>query len=129
MTSLPHNLLVGMNRMRTLQLDDNPLSCDCAAGWLSRWLRGMPRLIAHARCFSPQHLRGQNLLELHDIDFKCSGIFYSYCKCLLKIVSTYEVWIHLGDIFEFSLRTTKYIRYQTGNLYPMYFLIDLMSFI
>lgn len=75
LTTLPHNLFVGMNRVRTLQLADNPLSCDCTTGWLSRWLRVVPRLIAHARCFSPQHLRGQNLLDLHDIDFKCSGIY------------------------------------------------------
>jgi slit protein 2 len=63
----------GMFRLRTLRLSDNNLNCDCHLSWLARWLRRAPRLGLYTRCFSPNQLKGQNVADLHDQEFKCSG--------------------------------------------------------
>lgn len=63
-----------LSRLRTLRLADNLLHCDCHLAWLSRWLRKAPRLAQHARCFSPNQLKGHALNQLQDHDFKCSGL-------------------------------------------------------
>jgi len=60
-------------RLRTLRLSDNNLICDCHLAWLARWLRRVPRLGLYTRCFSPNQLKGQNVADLHDQEFKCSG--------------------------------------------------------
>jgi hypothetical protein len=62
-----------MGRLRTLRLSDNNLICDCHLSWLARWLRRAPRLGLYTRCFSPNQLKGQNVADLHDQEFKCSG--------------------------------------------------------
>ncbi|XP_017468504.1 PREDICTED: protein slit isoform X2 [Rhagoletis zephyria] len=74
LTSLPHNAFSGLNRLRALRLSDNPFSCDCHLSWLSRFLRSAPRLAPYTRCQSPSQLKGQNVADLHDQEFKCSGL-------------------------------------------------------
>ncbi|KAL9920165.1 slit guidance ligand isoform 1-T1 [Glossina fuscipes fuscipes] len=73
-TSLPHNVFSGLSRLRALRLSDNPFSCDCHLSWLSRFLRNAPRLAPYTRCQSPSQLKGQNVANLHDQEFKCSGL-------------------------------------------------------
>uniref|UniRef100_A0A1A9ZRB4 Protein slit n=1 Tax=Glossina pallidipes TaxID=7398 RepID=A0A1A9ZRB4_GLOPL len=73
-TSLPHNVFSGLTRLRALRLSDNPFSCDCHLSWLSRFLRNAPRLAPYTRCQSPSQLKGQNVANLHDQEFKCSGL-------------------------------------------------------
>lgn len=73
LTSLPENLFEELFRLRTLRLSDNSLICDCHLSWLARWLRRFPRLALYTRCFSPTQLKGQNVADLHDQEFKCSG--------------------------------------------------------
>ncbi|XP_046659132.1 protein slit isoform X2 [Homalodisca vitripennis] len=74
LTSLPENLFEDLFRLRTLRLSDNNLICDCHLSWLARWLRRFPRLALYTRCFSPTQLKGQNVADLHDQEFKCSGL-------------------------------------------------------
>lgn len=62
-----------MPRIRALRLSDNPFTCDCHLSWLSRYLRNSPRLAPYTRCHSPSQLKSQNVAELHEHDFKCSG--------------------------------------------------------
>lgn len=38
-----------------------------------RYLRHSPRLAQYTKCHSPNHLKGQSLLDLQEQDFKCSG--------------------------------------------------------
>uniref|UniRef100_A0A1A9YUK8 Uncharacterized protein n=1 Tax=Glossina morsitans morsitans TaxID=37546 RepID=A0A1A9YUK8_GLOMM len=64
----------GLTRLRALRLSDNPFSCDCHLSWLSRFLRNAPRLAPYTRCQSPSQLKGQNVANLHDQEFKCSGL-------------------------------------------------------
>lgn len=64
-----------MFRLKTLRLSDNNLICDCQLSWLSKFLLHSPRLGQYTKCFSPIHLRGQNIADLLDSDFKCSGIY------------------------------------------------------
>lgn len=73
LTSLPHNVFGGLSRLRALRLSDNPFACDCHLSWLSRFLRSAPRLAPYTRCQSPSQLKGQNVADLHDQEFKCSG--------------------------------------------------------
>ncbi|XP_055904656.1 protein slit isoform X2 [Eupeodes corollae] len=74
LTMLPHNVFTGLGRLRALRLSDNPFSCDCHLSWLSRFLRSAPRLAPYTKCHSPSQLKGQNVADLHDQDFKCSGL-------------------------------------------------------
>nr|CAD7400216.1 unnamed protein product [Timema cristinae] len=74
LTSLSKDLFEDMFRLRTLRLSDNNLICDCHLSWLARWLRRSPRLALYTRCFSPNQLKGQNVADLHDQEFKCSGL-------------------------------------------------------
>ncbi|KAK7794523.1 hypothetical protein R5R35_011285 [Gryllus longicercus] len=74
LTSLAKDIFEDMYWLRTLRLSDNNLICDCHLAWLARWLRRYPRLALYTRCFSPHHLKGQNVADLHDQEFKCSGL-------------------------------------------------------
>ena len=70
---MPMDLFEDLFRLRTLRLSDNKLACDCHLTWLAAWLRRNPRLALYTRCFSPNQLKGQNVADLHDQEFKCSG--------------------------------------------------------
>ncbi|CAO1438147.1 unnamed protein product, partial [Diamesa tonsa] len=74
LTTLPRDMFIGMPRLRALRLSDNPFSCDCHLSWLSKFLRSAPRLAPYTRCHSPSQLKGQNVPDLHDQEFKCSGL-------------------------------------------------------
>ncbi|XP_055372509.1 protein slit isoform X2 [Condylostylus longicornis] len=74
LTSLPHHIFKGLGRLRALRLSENPFSCDCHLAWMSKFLRSAPRLALYTRCHSPSQLKGQNVADLHDQDFKCSGL-------------------------------------------------------
>ncbi|KAJ9579590.1 hypothetical protein L9F63_004775, partial [Diploptera punctata] len=74
LTSLGKDIFEELFRMRTLRLSDNNLICDCHLSWLARWLRRAPRLGLYTRCFSPNNLKGQNVADLHEQEFKCSGL-------------------------------------------------------
>lgn len=68
--------------MRTLRLSDNNLMCDCHLAWLARWLRKFPRLALYTRCYLPEELKGQNVADLHDQEFKCTSLTErSYGEC------------------------------------------------
>ncbi|XP_039283306.1 protein slit [Nilaparvata lugens] len=74
LTTLAEDLFADAYRLRTLRLSENNLICDCHLGWLARWLRRNPRLALYTRCFSPNQLKGQNVADLHEQEFKCSGL-------------------------------------------------------
>lgn len=74
LTTLGKDLFEGMTKLRVLRIADNKLICDCHIQWLARWLRRNPRLALFTRCTSPFPLRGKNVAELQDSDFKCTGI-------------------------------------------------------
>lgn len=72
-TTMPRDMFANMPRLRALRLSDNPFACDCHLSWLSKFLRSSPRLAPYTRCHSPSQLKGQNVADLHDQEFKCSG--------------------------------------------------------
>lgn len=72
-TTMPREMFSNMPRLRALRLSDNPFACDCHLSWLSKFLRSAPRLAPYTRCHSPGQLKGQNVADLHDQEFKCSG--------------------------------------------------------
>lgn len=76
LTTLPRDMFNNMPRLRALRLSDNPFLCDCHLSWLSKYLRNAPRLAPYTRCLSPSQLKGQNVADLHDQEFKCSGTIY-----------------------------------------------------
>lgn len=77
-TTMPRDMFSNMPRLRALRLSDNPFACDCHLSWLSKFLRSATRLAPYTRCHSPSQLKGQNVADLHDQEFKCSGMFRSY---------------------------------------------------
>lgn len=86
-TALPRDVFIGMPRVRALRLSDNPFACDCHLSWLSKFLRSAPRLAPYTRCHSPSQLKGQNVADLHEQDFKCSGKQMCLnCYFYLKII-------------------------------------------
>ncbi|CAH1374282.1 unnamed protein product [Tenebrio molitor] len=74
LTWIGKDMFSNMFRLRTLRLSDNLLHCDCQLSWLARYLRHSPRLAQYTRCHSPNHLKGQNIADLQDQEFKCSGL-------------------------------------------------------
>ncbi|XP_066141931.1 protein slit isoform X1 [Euwallacea fornicatus] len=73
-TWLGKDMFGNMFRLRTLRLADNLLHCDCNLSWLGRFLKHSPRLAQYTRCHSPSQLKGQNVAEVQDHEFKCSGL-------------------------------------------------------
>lgn len=73
LTWIGKDMFSNMFRLRTLRLSDNLLHCDCQLSWLARYLRHFPKLAQYTKCHSPNHLKGQNIVELQDQEFKCSG--------------------------------------------------------
>ncbi|XP_039440093.1 protein slit isoform X3 [Culex pipiens pallens] len=73
-TTLARDMFTGMPRLRALRLSENPFACDCHLSWLARYLKNAPRLAPYTRCHSPSQLKGQNVADLHDQEFKCSGL-------------------------------------------------------
>lgn len=76
LTTLPRDMFSNMPRLRALRLSDNPFLCDCHLSWLSKYLRSVPRLAPYTRCQSPSQLKGQNVADLQDQEFKCSGSYF-----------------------------------------------------
>lgn len=87
LTALPHNAFGGLGKLRALRLSDNPFACDCHLSWLSRYLRNAPRLAPYTRCQSPSQLKGQNVADLHDQEFKCSGMYGAQLHCCCTAVA------------------------------------------
>ncbi|XP_044737228.1 protein slit isoform X2 [Chrysoperla carnea] len=74
LTTLGKDMFSNMFRLRTLRLSENNLICDCHLAWLARWLHHFRNRALYPRCFSPTHLKGQNIADLAEKDFKCSGL-------------------------------------------------------
>ncbi|XP_044761179.1 protein slit isoform X1 [Coccinella septempunctata] len=74
LTWIGKDMFSNMFRLRTLRLNDNLLHCDCQLSWLARYLRHSPRLAQYTKCHSPNHLKGQNVADIQDQEFKCSGL-------------------------------------------------------
>ncbi|XP_058798231.1 protein slit isoform X2 [Phymastichus coffea] len=74
LTTLGKDVFTGLAHLRTLKLSDNAFTCDCHLVWLSRTLKTFSRLGQNTRCAAPAHLKGQNLVDLQEHDFKCSGL-------------------------------------------------------
>lgn len=73
LTTLPRDIFNGVTKLKTLRLSENPFSCDCHLSWLSKHLKSSPRLAPYTRCHSPSQLKGQNVVDIHEQEFKCSG--------------------------------------------------------
>ncbi|XP_025828902.1 protein slit isoform X2 [Agrilus planipennis] len=74
LTWIGKDMFSNMFRLRTLRLNDNLFHCDCQLSWLARYLRHSTRLGQYTRCHSPSNLKGQNIADLQEQDFKCSGL-------------------------------------------------------
>ena len=76
---LGHNLLthlknVSFNSLTQMDIQNNPVSCDCDSKWLKPWLESMGDKIANRmglHCKTPQWLKGEIVLQLGNDDF-CS---------------------------------------------------------
>lgn len=74
LSTLPDGLFQDLYRLRTLRILENNFKCDCRLAWLAKWLRKFPKLGQYTKCASPGHLKGQSVADLHEQEFKCSGM-------------------------------------------------------
>nr|XP_022908749.1 protein slit [Onthophagus taurus] len=74
LTWIGRDMFKNMFRLRVLKLNDNLLHCDCQLSWLARYLRHNARLGQNTKCHSPNHIKGQNVVDLREQEFKCSGL-------------------------------------------------------
>lgn len=81
LSTLPDGLFQDLYRLRTLRILENNFKCDCRLAWLAKWLRKFPKLGQYTKCASPSHLKGQSVADLHEQEFKCSGMWLLLFWC------------------------------------------------
>lgn len=82
--TIDENLLRAFQTLTTLELDQNPLHCDCRLGPKdqSRW---SPRVKLTGQCHSPPERRNLNLINLPVETLACSSDTLPQCAYLAKI--------------------------------------------
>jgi len=69
-TSLPTSLLSINMTTTKLNMANNPWDCSCDNKWMSRWLASIAdRLTLKVQCYSPDRLRGKNIIEVSNEEF------------------------------------------------------------
>lgn len=119
-TSLPRDVLNGMPRIRALRLSDNPFACDCHLSWLSKFLRSASRLAPYTRCHSPSQLKGQNVADLHDQEFKCSGSLREFILLHSNNDSNYFYMVYICMYIVYILPNTPITCYTVLRIYSVY---------
>jgi len=70
LTSLPQSTASVNVTTVSLNIANNPWDCSCDYKWLSRWLNAISnRLARNVHCYSPQRLRGKNIIQTSEKDF------------------------------------------------------------
>lgn len=70
--------------LQTLELDQNPLHCDCRIG------RDFRQIKVTGQCESPPERRNVNINELPNEQFTCSMMTTSQCNHLTKTMMNYD---------------------------------------
>ncbi|XP_076277375.1 uncharacterized protein LOC143207594 [Lasioglossum baleicum] len=89
--TLNHNFLWITQRMRVLNLEGNPWSCDCRMNWI-RMEATTKALSRDIKCYSPERHRDKRLSEVPEYEFECeseSSVFYPvlWASTLLLVVA------------------------------------------
>lgn len=72
---IPSGLFDKATSLRSLQLERNPLSCNCNMMWLPRYLQANRRLLsATGNCIVSTSPAKKRLNELRESDFQCSWV-------------------------------------------------------
>ena len=67
-TTLPSDLRIVFMRLRRLNIDGNPLHCNCELLWFKLWLSSTPTTVIGAHCQTPQSVP---LLSVPEESFRC----------------------------------------------------------
>jgi len=69
LTSLPPSLM-SVNTSGKLDIANNPWDCSCDDKWMSGWLANIAkRLTRKVLCYSPDRLRGKNIIQITNEEF------------------------------------------------------------
>ncbi|KAG7170619.1 slit-like 1, partial [Homarus americanus] len=62
-----------LSTLSEINLEGNPLRCNCHMGWLAEWLRSQSAATGVPKCQSPPHLRDILITEVPSSQFACEG--------------------------------------------------------
>ena len=103
---VPHGSFTGIQ----LDIQNNPISCDCKNKWLKSWLESIDKKILNLKginCNTPEWLKGKSVILLQEEDF-CSDPPYTLKDVLSITIPTIGGLILLSVIVVLSLRTFRF---------------------
>ena len=103
---VPHGWFTGVK----LDIQNNPISCDCKNKWLKSWLESIDEKILNPisiNCNSPEWLKGKSVILLQEEDF-CSDPPYTLKDYLLVTIPTIGGILLLSVIVVLLLRTFRF---------------------
>ena len=93
-----------------LDIQNNPISCDCKNKWLKSWLESIDKKILNLKgvnCNAPEWLKGKSVIMLQDEDF-CSDPPYTLIDVLLITIPTIGGLVLLSVIVVLLLRKFRF---------------------
>ena len=93
-----------------LDIQNNPISCDCKNKWLKSWLESIDKKILNSKginCNTPEWLKGKSVILLQEEDF-CSDPPYTLKDVLLITIPTMGGLVLLSVIVILLLRTFRF---------------------
>ena len=103
---VPHGSFTG----EQLDIQNNPISCDCKNKWLKSWLESIDKKILNSKginCNKPEWLKGKSVILLQEEDF-CSDPPYTLKDVLLITIPTIGGIILLSVVVVLLLRTFRF---------------------
>ena len=103
---VPHGSFTG----NQLDIQNNPISCNCKNKWLKSWLESIDKKILNSKglnCNIPEWLKGKSVILLQEDDF-CSDPPYTLKDVLLITIPTIGGLVLLSVIVILLLRTFRF---------------------
>ena len=103
---VPHGSFTG----NQLDIQNNPISCDCKNKWLKSWLESIGNKILNSKgiiCNTPEWLKGKSVILLQEEDF-CSDPPYTLKDVLSITIPTIGGILLLSVLVVILLRTFRF---------------------
>jgi len=115
-TVLPPSLVAANITTGKMNIANNPWDCSCDNKWMSGWMASMKdRLTQKVHCYSPDRLRGKNIIEVSGEEFCVDPAKEAVKRTLIKSMSSVAgvviVLLSIG-IVVYRLRVRLYTRWK-----------------